>query len=716
MLLLRKLLFILFLAFLFFNKTRSYYFKIINENIFKRVEDVKCFRQHYVNFKDELILVCLYFESSIKSEYKYNIHIYKIKEGNTWEKKYQLLKEDTNKIIRYFYSFSTEDKIVVVFCYNKLHYRVPCECYYSTSYDGDTFESKRTSINYEIFDILSLTDYYLKPFEFFGNKFLLICGINYKRIIHDDSKLFIICHGSDTDGKSWNYKFNFYYPKTYMYSSYYLVVPKISGNEIGFRFFISSHIITASYVKCIYRSMYDFDCSDVEFKIEGKILRDVVKVGGYYLTNHSDDKLSPCQLYYRYKSVILAPTEAAKSEGKECFRDHFFPLDNSRLIYNYKNENFSYSYVFRYIGSVKHCTLLYIKKDNLNPGFTRGSDSVYTCSINYDEIIVDQDDRYFVLSVLNEVKTDLKKCFHLSYDNLLYPVNIIHKIDIIKEYNKYKLYIFHIKKDMENYFFKDTILYCDLGDNFFIKLHLNYKNNFILDNTANLPEPLTLHNNNIIYYKLPNLKSKNLFLSNVSFPPNTKYIKEGDSKYIFKLPPYIKDTVENNLYFINESMKTEKKSVIIHAGGKIPELVGVDFSKMNDNCSYGYTSNKCDNIKIEGNKISVDITVHADSQVILGMICPVDSINQNICFNDVYDNDKKVFIRDFFEDDEGLLTILPKTYVYIPDSSETYEESNLIMEKRFIEKIYKNKSHYKSSFVCKCYAHKKHYEVTFKLT
>ncbi|CRH00528.1 secreted ookinete protein, putative [Plasmodium relictum] len=713
--LLRKLLYILCLAFLLFNRVKCYYFNIVNESILKRVEETTCFRQHYVSFKNQLLKVCLYYKSTEYPKYTFNIYIYKVNEEDKWEKKNELIIGNTNRNIRYFYTFSTEDKIIVVFCYNMNLYRTPCKCFYSTSYDGITFETKRTALNYIVFNYLSVTDYYSKHYDLFGENFLLMCGINHQ-IIHDNSKNLIVCFGSNNDGKSWDYKFNFRYLKANINISYFMLKLIISGNEIGFKYVTSEAPFSATYIKCKYKSMHDFYCDDVDLKIGDKIIRDIVKVGGYYLTSQSDTNLSTCQLYYVYNSVVLAPANG-KSEGYKCHKDNFFPLENSRLIYSFENENLSYSYVFRYTGSVKHCTLLYFKKDDLNPGFIRGSDNVYSCTIKYDELIVEGDDRYFVLSVLNEVKTDLKKCFHFSYDNLLYPVNIIHKIDTVTEYENYKLYIFHIKKDIENFFYEDKTLHCDLGDNFTMKLDLNYKNSFVIDNTSPiLPTELKLHNNNIIYYKIPNLRSKNQFLSNISFPPQTKYIKKSDIMYIFKMPPYIKDKIESSLYFINKSNKVEKKPIIFNKGGAIPNLIGVDFSNLDNSCSYGFASNRCEYIRIEGNKINVDVSAHTDSDVMLGMICPVDSNNQNICFNDVYDNDKKVFIRDYFEDNEGLLTILPKTYIHIPGSSITYEESNLIIGREFLEKLYKNRSNYKNSLVCKCYMNKVHYEVTFNLS
>ncbi|ETW33129.1 hypothetical protein PFTANZ_06165 [Plasmodium falciparum Tanzania (2000708)] len=712
----------------------GFYFEQTEELLIKNAHSDICKREHYISFNKEIIKLCLFSQpSGVHS--KYNLIVNTLNEEK-WEEKYKILKENTFKILKYFYTFVNKNELVIIFCFNKLINKAPYECHRSINkVDGKGNEEQRVRINYNHIDPLSLVDYTSNTFDFLGTSYLLICGINENRKLSPGSHVFILCRASKDSGITWGLTFSFYYPHAKSSVLYSKVVPKISYNEIGFLFF-SPDVSINKYIKCTYREGNHFDCDDIHF-IDDKYLLDITKVRGYYLTilSNKKDKKEKVKLWYIYNSVISeSMRNNAISSGNEYREGNLFLLNDSTVLYNYLNEKDSYLYLIKHKGSVKHCTLLYLKKEYANPGFVKeikrnhtttltkdnSNNYRYVCNINYDDLSINLNDRYFIVSVYNGVKTDIRSCFYFSYDNILEPVNIINKIVKVYEYSNYSIYAFHINKDLESYFLFNKKMECFLGDNFYIYLNINFINTYKLDNSFdnNNEKVVNLYPNNLIYYKLPNINYKNTFLSNVHFPPYTKYVQLNDKEYIFKLPSYIEEDIHTELHFLQKVNKFYKKKTIFHKGGHNNDLVlGIDFSKKTNICSYGYSKTSCEYTHIDINKINIKVPMNDEitSDITLAIICPVSKKNQNVCFHHTYDNGKKVLIRDHLYDRNGYLNVYPKIYIYTPKLNQIYEESKLVIRKEFIEIFKNNKCNYKNVILCKCYANNKYYDITFNL-
>ncbi|SBS86364.1 6-cysteine protein, putative [Plasmodium malariae] len=701
-----------------YKRAHCFYFTVENEPLSENSNIQKCYLEHYVNFKGQIVQVCLD-QITSSSVTRYNIFINAFNEKRKWERKLKIIDNHTRKMTRYFYSFISNDELIVIYCFNKNLTQPPYECHRITTNDMQTIKNKeKINLDFKVFETSSLTDYSSDNLQIDDHNYILICGVNNKRNSHGkNTKMFVLCQASSDNGVSWRL-FNFQYTNVSSSWSYQRIVPKISGNEIGFKYF-SPNISLSKYIKCRYKKENDFECTDVDLVRSNSYMWDIVKVKGYYVSILSNSKKPPCYLYYMYNNTYLIPLEAPKSIGNTYNRGNLFQLDNSRVVYNYMNENGSYTYLLKHNGTNKFCTLLYIKREYMNPGFVKNGNNTYNCKIMYDDLPVQGDERYLTIGAYSRIRSDVRKCFLFRYDDSLEPVSIVHKILLTREYKYIKLYSFYIKKDIENYFMKDITLECYLGEGFYLTLYINFKNNYILDNTDNnnKNDTINLYNNNLIYYKLPpNTKYEDI-MTNTNFPDNTKYIKVNDNNYIFKLPPYIKNKIKTQLFFINTtSNKIQNKNIIIHEGGKQTNVIGVDFSNRQKICSYGNnTQDNCDKIKINENKIFVNVNTNTNSEIILGLICPVHKKNKNTCFNEIYENKKKKFIRDFFKDYQGLLTVYPKTYLYKPGIIDTYEESTLIMTSQFLENYKSKKDAYNNSFLCKCYANSTNYEITFNL-
>ncbi|KJP87131.1 hypothetical protein AK88_03177 [Plasmodium fragile] len=695
---------------------RGFYFNVENELISKDTNMKQCYLEHFVNFKGEVVQVCL-----DKVPYsvvnKYNIVISSYGEDKKWKMQSKAINSYTTKLLRYFYSFTTDEQLVVVFCFNKSLSNPPYECFRSITDDLKTLQTDKIQIDLRMFEPSSFNDYALPSFDLFGVGHLLICGINNKRNAKPNVGLLVICHASTDGGFTWGKKLHFYHPNMDKHTTYESLVPKISGNEIGFQY-LASKVSLTKYFKCSYKKDHDFECQDVNLVREQSYIWDIAKVRGYYVSPVSDGKAPPCTLYYMYNNTYLMPLEVPKSIGAEYHRGKLFQLDSQRLIYNYANEKETYTYILSHKGTVKYCTLMYIKRDYMNAGFVKRGNNYY-CDVNYEDLTIEGQDRFFTVSIYNGVRQDIRKCFYLKYDNMLEPVNIVHKIESVYEYSNFKLYTLYIKKDLEKYFFKDMKLDCYLGEDFYLSLHINFKRNFILDNTDVNQSVVNLYPNNIIYFKLPDAKS-HMKLNTVSFPPNTRYIKVDDYYYIFKLPSFISSQSTTHMLFLskNGSQKTQNKNVTFHAGGVEEHILGVDFSRTDKICAYGGVENNCDKVEVKGNKVSVTVNMGVETetgqQITLGLICPVNKKNKNTCFNEIYDKKKKVFIRDHLKDSKGFLTIYPKTYVHMSSSGgEVFEESLLVLTPQFVDLYNANRAKYNNSFHCKCYANNRAYEVTF---
>ncbi|EUD68260.1 hypothetical protein C922_01279 [Plasmodium inui San Antonio 1] len=695
---------------------QGFYFKVENELISKDTDMKQCYLEHFVNFKGQIVQVCL--DKRLSNVVTlYNIMISSYGEDKKWKEHSKILNNYTQKMLRYFYSFTNEEQLVVVFCFNKNLTSPPYECYRSITDDLKTLQTDKIEIDLQMFQPSSFSDYAMSSFELFGVGHFLICGVNTKRNNRPNVGLLVICHASADGGLTWGRRLHFYHPNMDKHTAYESLVPKISGNEIGFQY-LASKVSLTKYLKCSYKKDHDFECQDLNLVREQSYIWDLAKMRGYYVAPLSDGKAPPCTLYYMYRNTYLMPLEVPKSIGAEYHRGKLFQLDSQRLIYNYTNEKEAYTYVLSHVGTVKYCTLMYIKKDHMNAGFVK-RDNKYYCDVNYDDLTVEGEDRFFTVSIYNGVRQDIRKCFYLRYDNMLEPVNIVHKIESVYEYSNFKLYTLYIKKDLEKYFLKDMTLECYLGEDFYLSLHINYKSNFILDNTDVKQSVVNLYPNNIIYFKLPDARSQNL-LKSVSFPPNTRYIKVDDYYYIFKLPSFIPSKSTTQMLFLsnNGSQKTQNKNVSFHAGGVEEPILGVDFSSKNNICEYAGVKNNCDKVEVNGNKVSVTVNMGVETepatQITLGIICPVNKKNKNTCFNEIYDNKKKVFIRDYLKDSKGFLTIYPKTYVHSSSpGGELFEESILVLTAEFINLYNRNRAKYNSSFHCKCHAKNKAYEVTF---
>ncbi|SOV21342.1 6-cysteine protein [Plasmodium sp. DRC-Itaito] len=713
----------------------GFYFEQTEELVVKTAHSDICKREHHLSFNNEIIKLCL-FSQRAGANSKYNLIMNTLKEEK-WEEKYRILKDNTFKIIKHFYTFVNKNELVIIFCFNKHINKASYECHRSiTKVDDKKNEEQRVTINYNHIDPLSLVDYASNNFEFLGTSYLLICGINENRKLPPASRVFILCRASKDSGLTWGFTFSFYYHQAKENINYSNVVPKIFYNEIGF-LFSSSENSGKKYIRCTYLEGYHFDCNDIRF-IEDKYLLDVTKIRGYYLTilSNRKDKKDNIKLWYIYNSVI---TESMNNNitnvGKEYKEGNLFLLNDSTVLYNYVNEKDSYVYLIKHKGSVKHCTLLYLKKEYANPGFIKetvknqtklikdndhnNNNTRYVCNINYDDLSVNGHDRYFTVSVYNGVKTDIKSCFYFSYDNILEPVNIINKIVKIYEYSNYSVYAFYINKDIESYFLFNKKMECFLGENFYIYLNINFINTYKLDNSFDTNERvINLYTDNLIYYKIPNINYKNTFLSKIHFPPYTKYIQLNDKEYIFKLPSYIEQDINTELFFLQKVNKFYKKKTILHKGGHNNQLVlGIDFSKKNDICSYAYSKSSCEYTHIDINKINIKVPMNQEiiSDITLAIICPVNKKNQNVCFHHTYDNGKKVLIRDYLYDRNGYLNVYPKIYIYTPQLDQIYEESKLVIRKEFIEIFKNNKCNYRNVILCKCYANNMYYDITFNL-
>ncbi|CAA9988699.1 6-cysteine protein [Plasmodium knowlesi strain H] len=695
---------------------RGFYFNVENDIISKDTNMKQCYSEHFVNFKGEIVQVCLD-KVPYGSLNKYNILISSYGEDKKWTMQSKALDNYTTKLLKYFYSFTNNEQLVVVFCFNKNLSNPPYECYRSITNDLKTLKTEKIQIDLRMFEPSSFNDYALNSFDLFGVGHFLICGINNKRNSKPNVGLLVICHASADGGFTWKKKLNFYHPNMDKNTTYESLVPKISGNEIGFQY-LASKVSLTKYFKCYYKKDHDFECQDVNMVREQSYIWDIAKIRGYYVSPISDGKAPPTQLYYMYKNTYLMPIEVPKSIGTEYNRGKVFQLDNQKLIYSYANEKEAYTYVLSHTGTVKYCTLMYIKREYMNAGFIKKGNNYY-CDVSYDDLTVEGDDRMFTVSIYNGVRQDIRKCFYLKYDNMLEPVNIVHKIESVYEYSNFSVYTLYIKKDIEKYFLKDIKLECYLGEDFYLSLNINFKNNFILDNTDVNQSLVNLYPNNIIYFKLPDARSKNM-INTVSFPPNTRYIKVDEYYYIFKLPSFIPTESSTQMPFLSNigSQKTQNKNVTFHAGGVQEHILGVDFSRKTKVCAYAGLDNNCDKVKVRGNKVSVTVNMgigsETSTQISLGLICPVNKKNKNTCFNEIYDKKKKVFIRDHLNDRKGFLTIYPKTYVHMPSpGEEVFEESILVLTPQFINLYNSNPTKYNSSFLCKCYANNRAYEITF---
>ncbi|GAW81419.1 6-cysteine protein,secreted ookinete protein [Plasmodium gonderi] len=699
-------------------RVKGFYFTVQNELISKNTNMRVCHLEHFVNFKNEIVHVCLD-KVETTSMKKHNIIISSYGEDKKWKERSKALTSYTTKLLAYFYTFTNNNQLVVVFCFNKTFSKSPYECFRTITDDLNTVKTEKIQIDLRMFEPSSFSDYALNSFDIFGIPHLLICGVNNKRNSGKNFGLFVICHASPDGGFSWGRRLHFYHPNMEKHTVYEKLVPKVSGNEIGFQY-LSPKISLTKYLKCTYRKDYQFECHDVNLVREQSYMWDIAKVKGYYVAPLSDGKSPPCTLYYMYNDTYMIPLETPRSIGSEYHRGKLFHLDSERLIYNYENEKETYTYILQHKGTAKFCTLMYIKKDYMNAGFVKKGNNYY-CDIKYDELVVDGEDRYFTVSIYNGVRQDIRKCFYLRYDKMLEPVNIVHKIDSVYEYSNFKLYTLYIKKDIEKYFLKDMTLDCYLGEDFYLSLHINFKNNFILDNTDVNQSDVNLYPNNIIYFKLPDARSQTL-VAKLPFPQNTRYIKVDDYYYIFKLSSFIPQQTTTEMLFLNNkgSQKTQNKSVTFHAGGEQETILGVDFSRKNKICAYAGNEHNCDKIQVNGNKINVKVDLlntQPSKGITLGIICPVNKKNKNTCFNEIYDNKKKIFIRDYLKDSKGFLTIYPKTYVHTPsDTDEIYEESILVLTPQFIDMYNANWENYKSTFNCKCYSDNMVYELTFNFT
>ncbi|SBS84503.1 6-cysteine protein [Plasmodium ovale curtisi] len=720
-----------------FTGTHCFYFNVENELISKDTNIRKCYQEHYLNFNGEIVQVCLD-KIPTNSVTLYNIILSSYGDDKKWVEKYKLISKNTMKIMKYFYSFVSNDMLIIIFCFNKVVTKAPYECHYTSTKDLKDVKTDKIKVDFGIFDPLALEDYSLPDLELFDKKFLLLCGLNGRRNSSGGPHPFVICHGSIDGGVNWSHKLLFHLPDMKKHVAYRKVVPKIGGNEIGFRYFDPSVSLT-KYIKCAYMKENNFECKEVILAREEEYIWDLTKIRGYYVAILSKGYKPPCSLYYMYNNVYLMPLEVPQSIGDKYDRGNLFPLDSSRVIYNYVNEKTTYTYILKHKGSVKNCTLLYIKREYMNPGFTKEGNK-YVCTVNYDDLVVEGNERHLTVSIYNGVRQDIRKCFNMRFDKILEPVNIVHKIDTQYEYSNFKLYTIFIKKQIEHFFLKDNLtLECYLGEDFYLRLKLNYKNSFVIQNdaitTRNVDAVTDLYPNNVIHFKFPYDNAENI-INQTIFPEYTKYIKIDSKNYIFKLPEHVQNKIITNLScpINNISNKFKMKKVIINKGGKDVNILGIDFSNTAGGtdigsiggtdigssghgiCIYKNKYNNCNKITINKNKIIVNVN-YSDSKndIYLGLICPVNKKNKNVCFNDVYYNKKKTFIRDYLKDNNGFLTIFPKMYIN-PKSTfnhSPYEESILILTTDFLRHFNEKRSSQRDSFLCKCYMNNVLYDITF---
>ncbi|SCN61007.1 secreted ookinete protein, putative [Plasmodium chabaudi adami] len=699
-------------------KTNCFYFKVDSELISKDSNIRKCNKEHYLNFQGQIVQVCndkIVTGSSISN----NIYVSAYNKENKWEDKFKLLNSHTQRKIEYFYSFITNESLVIVYCFSKSLSNPPYECHNAISTDLVTFTTQRISISFSSIDPLSLQDYSLSELEIFEKKYILICGLDIQKQQYEEYNKFILCNASSNGGVNWTEKFTFYVTGVDPKSKYTKLVPKINGNEIGFLYYSEGEELNR-YLKCKYKDGFDYECYLVGLARLESYMWDISKIRGYYISIISNNKQPPHYIYYMHTNIYTIPLEAPTSMDANYERGNLFPLDSYRLIYNYVAGENSYTYILKHVGAVKYCALLYIKREHMNPGFVK-SGNKYICTILYDDLIVDGEDRYFTLGAYNGTKHDIRKCFYVKLNRDSEPVNIIHKIESVYEYNNYRLYTLYIKKDLERYFIFDITLECYLGEDFFLRLKLYFKNNYVLQ-TSDLNKnqnSINLYNNNIIYFTLPSPEYEKTLMPQLKFPPYTRYVRLPDKNYVFQLPSYIKNEVTLQLPFVNKNNMSNQviRNVVINPSTENTQndkkMIGLDFSKANI-CDYANINPNCDNIVINENKINITIDTQTTQDIQLAIICPITKKTKNTCFNDIYTNKKKKFIRDHLKDQQGLLTIYPKMYIHgIENNDPPYEESLLTIPKTYIQMFNEKKTNYNNTFICKCYSNSILYEITY---
>ncbi|VWU52075.1 secreted ookinete protein, putative [Hepatocystis sp. ex Piliocolobus tephrosceles] len=733
-----KKVFCVFICVLFLlKKTLCFYFNVESELISDNENFKQCHKEHYLSFKGYITQVCL--DKKVENEKKtsYNIIINYLSGKKIWIESSQVLDEYTEKEIKYFYSFKNNDKIVVIYCLSEKKNAIPNECYTSIYDELNHVITKPINIELETMDLESLTNYSTNELKLGDRTFILICGITSKKDLKNN--FYVVCHGSNDEGITWEYQFLLSVPKVNSDIMYHHIILKVTEIEVGF-LLEDTNTKLKMYMRCIYFKEYQYECYHMNFVRKNSYIYDLLKFKGYYLgILNNMEKTLPSMIYYMNKNTFLIPREIPKIEDPQYKEGNLYQLDNERVIYNYKKGSDKFTYILNHQGGVKHCTLLYNYKKHMNAGFIKENENFY-CTVAYSNLETTDNNRILTISVINGVKTDIRKCFSYKLSDSFEPINLIHKITVTKEYENYFLYHFYIKKDLEKYFFLTNIkLECHLGDKFYLVLHLNGRNNYILDNLNlgyinNTKHNLVLYSNSVVNIILPKNNTLKNYIYETNFPTNTKYIKMNDFSYILLLPSYIENTNNIKIPFFqdNEKENYTLENVTIKNGGKKNNVIGVDFSNSKNICIYNGIYNNCSNIIIENNNVTINVNLasgeknelsntgneNTSSDIMLGIICPYNEKHKNTCFNSVYnDKHQNIYIRAYFNDINGYLTVLPNMFVLSKsDKYNTYEESNLILTHKFIKKFVLHKNELTNTFVCNCHAHNKTYKITFVLT
>ncbi|CRG83975.1 cysteine-rich protective antigen, putative [Plasmodium relictum] len=347
MFLLKKFSFFYFI-FLLYKFIKGHHISLVNDEYYVVNSPIFCIRESFMYFRNEVYRVCV----NSNEDEDFNIHIYVQKrKGNSWEIEDELLKGKKKKSFISFFSYVYDEEIIIILCdfegYGK---NKKINCFRSHSSTGVDFTTENINVPHDIFNNKDLSYYSSFPYEFNGEKYLLICGIiNY--IFKSYEGDFIGCAASSDKGSTWNTKFHFRYDGTKHFTSYFLLKVKIFNNKLAFFFhYASTSEESGKYIECSNKSNNDFYCEDVHFDKE-KSLRSVIKLNDYFITsfvNKNDRKA--CYLYYTNENSFLIKPKNTGDELSGCYRASFIKIHDNKIMFVHLSGYGVYNiYTFRYL-------------------------------------------------------------------------------------------------------------------------------------------------------------------------------------------------------------------------------------------------------------------------------------------------------------------------------------------------------------------------------
>ncbi|GAW79855.1 hypothetical protein, conserved [Plasmodium gonderi] len=317
---------------------------IINDEIKTIKSPIHCILAVYFVLRNELYKTCVQHITKKQSE----IHVIVQKNvEDTWKTQEKLFSDLSWVEVPSIFNFINKDEAVIIICKYKDKSKEDgaiCERW-STS-TGENYTKEDVAIDKEVFNNKNIESYTSHPLKISNKEYFLICGVRYFDYENDSIDNFISCSASEDKGRKWTTKIliNYKQYKSRMPHSY--VKPVVLNDEFGLYFYSRRSTSHSSreykYMKCTKDEKhtndneYKFNCSDVNVTRSNKILQNITKLNGHYLTNYIlRDNFKECYLYYSDENAIVIKPKIQNYNLSGCYEGSFINLNESKSLFIY---------------------------------------------------------------------------------------------------------------------------------------------------------------------------------------------------------------------------------------------------------------------------------------------------------------------------------------------------------------------------------------------